>query len=152
MAQVSLWEFSDKINEIMPIIAKEFVKRQAGEFYKMRITLPQFLILMLLHKEVEVKMSELAHFMSVTTAATTGIVDRLVRDDYLVRTYDPQDRRIIKVKLTTKGSQLVKKINQQKRRMIVKVFGRMPESDRENYLRILMKIKDMLLEEEPVKK
>jgi DNA-binding MarR family transcriptional regulator len=82
--------------------------------------------------------------MKVTTAAMTGIVDRLVRDGYLARTDDPQDRRIIKVRVTTKGGDLVGRINQQRRLMIIKIFGKIPETDRHDYLRILMQIKEIL--------
>lgn len=147
MAQVSLSEFADKMNLVMPVIIKEFAQRQTNELYKGKITLPQFLILDLLHKQGESKMTHLAQFMQVTTAAMTGIVDRLVRDGYLVRVYEPKDRRIIRVKLTTKSDALVKKINQQRRRMIIKIFGEISEVDRQDYLRILMQIKDILTKE-----
>ena len=140
----SLLEFADKINEIMPLIMKEFARRQVIEFYKGKITLPQFLILEFLNKQGELKMTDMAHFMKVTTAATTGIVDRLVRYGYVTRIFDPNDRRIIKIKLTPKGADLIKKVNQQRRQMIIRIFGRLSEADRQDYLRILTQIKDIL--------
>jgi DNA-binding MarR family transcriptional regulator len=95
-------------------------------------------------------MTHLARLMRVTTAAMTGIVDRIVREGYVVRTYDADDRRIIKIKLTVKGQDLVKKINEQKRNMVIKTFGKISERDRQEYLRILMQIKDILSKESPV--
>ena len=92
-------------------------------------------------------MTDLARFMGVSTAAMTGIVDRLVRDGYAVRTFYPHDRRIIKVKLTTRGGELLRKVNQQRRQMLIKIFGRISETDRREYLRILMQIKDILTKE-----
>ena len=89
-------------------------------------------------------MTDIAHFMQVTTAAMTGIVARLVRDGYVVRIYVPKDRRIIKIRLTAKASALVKKINQQRRKALINVFGNISADDRKNYLRILMQIKDIL--------
>lgn len=144
---ISLYEFADKMSEVMPVIAKGFFRRQVDELYKGKITLPQFLILEFLHREGESKMTDLAHFMDVTTAAMTGIVDRLVRDGYVLRILYPQDRRIIRIKLTSKGSGLVKKINEQRSRMVIKIFGRISEVDRQDYLRILMQIKDILTQE-----
>lgn len=144
MAQLALSEFADKMHEIMPVIIREFARRQVNELYKGKITLPQFLILEFLHREGESKMTTLAHFMNVTTAAMTGIVERLVRGGYVIRVFDPKDRRIIKIRFTSKGSELVKKINQQRRRMIIKIFGRISQVEREDYLRILMHIKDIL--------
>jgi DNA-binding MarR family transcriptional regulator len=148
MSRVSLLEFADKLNEVMPVIIKEFSRRQVNELYKGKITLPQFLVLEFLHSSGESKMTGLANFMSVTTAAMTGIVERLVRDGYVVRVFDPEDRRIIKIKLTAKGSGLVKKILTQRRHMIIKIFGRISKTERKEYLGILMHIKDILIKEE----
>lgn len=150
--QNSLFEFADRMNQVMPVIIQGFARRQADELYKGKITLPQFLILDFLSQQGESKMTNMAYFMHVTTAAMTGIVDRLVRDDYVVRVYDPEDRRIIKIKLTPRGNELVKKINEQRRRMIIKIFGSISEADRQDYLRILMQIKDILTQENSAKK
>lgn len=147
-AQESLVEFANKMNEVMPVLFREFSKRQANELYKGKITLPQFLILDFLNRQGESQMTHLANFMHVTTAAMTGIVERLVRDGYLVRVYETKDRRIIKVKLTSKGNELVKRINQQRQRMIIKIFGNISEDDRKDYLRILMQIKEILTKED----
>ncbi len=147
MLQLPLSEFADKMNEIMPVMIKEFARRQVNELYKGKITFPQFLILEFLHREGELKMTDLARFVNVTTAAMTGIVDRLSRDGYVSRVYDAQDRRIIKIRLTSKGNDLVKKINQQRREMVIKIFGKISEKDRQDYLRILMQIRDILTQE-----
>ncbi len=151
MAPDSLPEFADKLSRIMPVMIKEFAQRQANELYKGKITLPQFLVLDFLQKEGESKMTVLARFMGVTTAAMTGNVERLVRDGYAVRAYDEKDRRIIRIKLTLKGTALVKKINQQRRQMIIKIFGKISQGEREEYLRILSRIRDMLTEEKKEK-
>lgn len=144
MPKVSLLEFADKISQIMPVIIKGFAMRQKNELYKGKITLPQFLILEFLNREGETKMSGLAPVMGVSTAAVTGLVDRLVKYGYVVRVFDPRDRRIIRIKLTAAGLSLVKKVNQQRRQMIINIFGKISETDRLDYLRILMQIKGIL--------
>ena len=149
MPEVSLLEFADSMNEIMPVIIKEFARRQPDELYKGRITLPQLLVLDFLSKQGDSKMTDIARFMRVTTAAMTGIVDRLVRDAYAVRVYNPEDRRIIKIKLTPQGNTLVRKINQHRRQMVINIFGKLSEPDRREYLRILIQIKDKLTKESP---
>ena len=88
-------EFADQINEIMPVVAREFWKKQGNDLDKNKITISQLLILNFLAKRGESKMSDLAHFMEVTTAAMTGIVDRLVRSGYVIRLPQTEDRRII---------------------------------------------------------
>jgi len=144
--KVSLQDFSERINDILPIIIKEFTKRQLNELSKGRITLPQFLILDFLERNGEAKMSALARFMSVSTAAMTGTIDRLVKHGCVTRDLENSDRRIVKIRLMPKGSSIIKKINSQRRHMIIDVFGRVSERDRSDYLRILTNIKEVLSE------
>lgn len=151
MSALPLSEFADKMNEVMPVIIKGFTRHQANELYKGKITLPQFLIMEFLYHKNESKMKDLADFMRVTTAAMTGLVDRLVKYGYCVRVFDPQDRRIIKVRLTSKGAGSVKKINSHQRHMAINIFGKISESDRRDYLRILMQIKEILAKEKEAK-
>lgn len=144
MAAFSIAEFADKMNEVMPVLIQEFARRQANELYKGKITLPQFLILDFLNKKGECKMTEIAHFMHVTTAAMTGIVERIKRCNYVQRVYEPSDRRIIKIRLTAKGHELVKKVNRERRNMIVDIFGKISQRECEQYLNILMRILSIL--------
>lgn len=148
MVEIALSRFADEIDEIMQVISREFTRQHLGMFYKDKITLPQFLILNFLCREGASRMTILAKTMKVTTAAMTGIVERLVRDGYAQRDYDPKDRRIVKIKLTPQGNALVKKVIQQKRRMIIKIFSKISESDRQHYLRILRQVKDTLGKED----
>jgi DNA-binding MarR family transcriptional regulator len=140
---MSLTEFADSLNEIMPVLMREFARKQPAEVYKGKVTLPQILILQHLMQEA-VKMTDIANFMKVTTAAATGIVDRLVKSGYVLRVFDQKDRRIIKIKITPKGSTLMKKLASERRKMAISIFSKISEQDRQDYLRILMRIKDVL--------
>lgn len=144
MGALSLSEFADRFNRIVPIITKEFSRKQFGDTMRIKATIPQLLVLNFLDLQGETKMKDLANFMNVTTAAMTGIVDRLVRDNYAVRVYDPKDRRVIRVKMTSRGSDLLKKANEQKRATIIHIFGKLSDVEREQYLKILTRIKDIL--------
>lgn len=144
MNSLTVAEFTDRVGESMVAISREFMKQQTGEFYKVKITLPQLAILDLLNRLGELSMSDMARFMNVTTAAMTGIIDRLVRDGYVMRMPDPDDRRVIKIKLTAKGSKAVKNILEQRRRLITKIFGVLSRDEREEYLKILTRIQDGL--------
>ena len=148
MTHLTLGEFSDKVGEIMPFIMREFVKHQSGEFYKTKITMPQFIVLESLHRHGELKMTDMANFMNVTTAAMTGVVDRLVRDGFATRMHDPDDRRIVKIHLTAKGLNTVKRVLDDRKKMTMKIFGMISQEERDNYLKILEHISDHLKAEE----
>lgn len=145
MVPMPINDFADQINEVAPVIMRDLAKRQVcGELFKGKVTLPQLLVLDFLDAKGASKMKDLALFMNVSTAAVTGIVERLVRDNYVLRSYDPKDRRIVRVGLTNKGSELFKKINRGRRQIIVEIFSKISEADRQNYLRILLEIKEIL--------
>jgi len=57
-------------------------------------------------KNSELTMGELSGALSVPFSKATRIVDSLVADGYLKRLHDPDDRRVVKVALTDKGSRL----------------------------------------------
>ncbi len=148
MTGISITDFAQKMDQIMPEIMKGFARRQNNDVFKGKITLPQLLILGWLSHQGASKMTDLAKFMKVTTAASTGIVQRLVLLGYVQREYDQSDRRIIRIKLSVKGAEVLKKINQQRTQSVTKIFGQLSQDDRGEYLRILMQVKDILDKEE----
>jgi len=147
MPDLTLSDFAEKIDDVMPAVMKGFAKMQTNELFKGKITLPQFFVLSHLDRHNASKMNELAKVMDVTTAAATGIVDRLVRYGYIVRAYDPKDRRVVNIRLTQKGSDMVKRICRQRRDVTSEVFGKISKEERENYLAIMLHIRDVLQEE-----
>jgi DNA-binding MarR family transcriptional regulator len=145
MAQLSLSEFGDKVAEMMPVITREFFKQQTAEFLKTKITMPQFVVLEILSHHGESKMTDLANLLDVTTAAMTGIIDRLVRDGYAARGHDKDDRRIVRVSLTRKGEKIVKDMVDNRKKLTIKLFGAISQEDREQYLKILTRVRDQLM-------
>lgn len=143
MSPMTLHEFADKLETIIPRLMHGFSHHQ-NDFFRCRITLPQLIILVYLEKEGATRMTDLALSMKVSTPAMTGIVARLVRLGYVRRQADPKDRRIIKVELTAKGERTIKKAHHERRQLILDVFGQISEMEREDYLRILMHVQEIL--------
>jgi len=144
MPHLSLSEFADRVSELMPYIMKEFMKSQATEFYKLKMTMPQFFVLEFLGRLGECTMGGLAKHLNVTTAAMTGVVERLVRDGYVLRSSDPQDRRIVRIKPTAKGSKVVRDMIQKRKEISIRIFGMISQEEREQYLKILTHLKEHL--------
>ena len=145
--KLSTHDFADQMNEVMPVILKRFVRMQAEELNKGQVTPPQILILEFLARKGPSKMTDIARFMGTSTPASTGIVDRLVKSGYVIRSFDENDRRIVKIKINPKGLDLVKKLSFNRRNMLINIFGRISKQDRFDYLRILKKIRDNLIKE-----
>lgn len=55
-------------------------------------------------QETEMKVSEISKILKVTSPTVTQIVNTLEKDGLIERTIDPDDRRAVKIKLTSKGT------------------------------------------------
>lgn len=144
MASLTLEQFADAVSDIMPVLMREFARQGTAGFYKIKVTMPQYVLLRILSDRGESSMSDLASALSVTTAAMTGVVDRLVRDGYVIRASDPGDRRVVRVKLTARGTKVVDAIHDEHKRATMKVFEMLTSEERDVYLDILTKIRDRL--------
>jgi len=147
MVHLPLSEFAEQLGELMPEVMRGFTRRETSNLIKSKITMAQFFVLNHLFKQQESMMKDIARFLNVTTAAATGIVDRLVKYGYIQRIFDAADRRIIRIKLTPRGAELVKKVNLEKKKRVMEVFGRLSDPEREQYLTILSRINDILKQE-----
>ncbi|MCM8795198.1 MAG: winged helix DNA-binding protein [Candidatus Omnitrophica bacterium] len=74
----------------------------------------------------------------------TGIIQRLVEAGYVMRIPGAKDRRIIRIKLTPKALNLVKRINLRRQKMISRIFSKLSSDKRQQYLEILERIRDIL--------
>jgi DNA-binding MarR family transcriptional regulator len=84
--------------------------------------------------------AELAERTGVTRATITGLVDTLERDGLVTRTPDPDDRRMMSIRLTTSGETLLAEIlpsHFQRMAWLMKPLG---ESERRTMVRLLTKI------------
>jgi DNA-binding MarR family transcriptional regulator len=102
------------------------------------LTLPQFDVLAQLHRRPDgMTPGELTRELLVTAGNVTGIVERLVRLGLAERRPVPQDRRAVRVRLTARGRQLMRRIIPRHRRDVAAVLARVPAGD-------LARLRDLL--------
>jgi DNA-binding MarR family transcriptional regulator len=140
MSDNSLSHFASEVSKLMPGILREFLRRQTKEIAHGNISLPQILILDVLKERASMRMGELAEYLSVSMAATTGIADKLVKNGFVIRAGTPADRRIVNISITPKGRKTVNEYNRARQKTIIEIFGSLSSSDRSKYLEILNKI------------
>ncbi len=71
----------------------------------------EIVLLLQLEKQSELMMSKVSDSLNVPMSTATGIVERLVKSSYVIRDKSETDRRIVVIKLTDKGKNLVSKIH-----------------------------------------
>lgn len=77
---------------------------------KWNISFPQFFLLAYLASEEYLTMTDISKKMAHSTAATTGLIDRMEKLEYVERVHSDQDRRKIMVRITSKWVEFVAKM------------------------------------------
>ncbi|WP_428568786.1 MAG: MarR family winged helix-turn-helix transcriptional regulator [Solidesulfovibrio sp. DCME] len=85
---------------------EKFSSWEHGVVKESGLTLPQMHTLEILGADGDLRMTELASRMGVTTGSLTVLVDRLERGGYVARKPHETDRRSIRVGLTEEGARL----------------------------------------------
>lgn len=98
---------SDSDNQKKYIIARLFhdlsmtVKQtMRKEFESMGVTMPQSMVIGTLIKGGTMKVSELSEALGFTNSTTSGILDRLEKQDIIRRERTPEDRRVVYITIT----------------------------------------------------
>lgn len=95
-----------KIFDLLNEVNSSFRKSVETYFSKWSLTTSQILVLTLLDKHKEMKISEIAAKMGFADSNISGIVDRLENAGFVGRTRSTEDRRIVKVSLADKAFEL----------------------------------------------
>jgi DNA-binding MarR family transcriptional regulator len=66
------------------------------------------IIVLLAHRDTAPTMGELSADLKIPLSTATRLMDWLVQSNFLVRFSDPDDRRIVRIKITEQGNQLFK--------------------------------------------
>ena len=131
---MELDRFGRRMIELLPQLVRGFARYEHNYLSRGEITLPQLWAMEYLARQGGCAMHELARFLRISRSAATGMIDRLIAQGLARREDDPEDRRIVRVHLMPKGNRILTTIWEQKRRMIVEVFGRISPSNRAQYL------------------
>ena len=134
---------AEELAEIVMRMQRKFLLNLSEELRFGNVSFPQYFLLGYLDKQEVITMSGIASKMGHTTAAATGLVDRLEKLEYVQRSHALDDRRKVMVKITKKGSGLVAEI---RRDMVDKIMTLLREhltaEEGRAWLQIYRKIAD----------
>ncbi|MDO5470910.1 MAG: MarR family transcriptional regulator [Akkermansia sp.] len=86
------------------------ILKLSPELTQDKISYPQFFLLTYLAEEESLSMSSIARMMGHSTAAATGMVDKLQELGHLKRFTAAADRRKIMVRITEQGLELIERM------------------------------------------
>lgn len=130
-----------RLADIILSLQRCFMLRLSEELTPGQVSFPQFFLLGHIDSQSQsLSMSEIAEKMNHSTAAATGLVDRLENLGYVQRFHAANDRRKVLVKITKKGSALVERIRQDIVSNLSQMMELLPPDEQRAWLSIYEKI------------
>lgn len=104
------------------------------------LTGPQFYILYQLEQKGRCTVGELADSMCVKPSAITAMIDRLDKHDYVIRDRDEDDRRVVHIRLTDAGKDILTQAKQKRQEALQEHFSVLTTEELENFVTIFEKL------------
>ena len=131
---------AERLSHIILEMQRCFVLRLSKELAPGNVSFPQFFLLAALDQKEVLTMSAIAQKMGHTTAAASGLVDRLENLGYVVRSSAREDRRKVMVCITPKGTALVRRIREDMVGNLMKIMANLTREEQKAWLQIYSKI------------
>jgi DNA-binding MarR family transcriptional regulator len=137
----------EKQSDLLKLIRKvhlRFTRYFSKKFAQEGITLPQYMLLMLIQEEGTQKMNALAEHLRLSTPAITNLVDKLEKIGYARRLPHPHDRRINIVEITDSGRRFVDNFRKKSLKLLIDTVGKMPLTEQKVLKKFYVKLIDNL--------
>jgi DNA-binding MarR family transcriptional regulator len=95
---------------------------------RLGVSMAQLHILYTLQRNGEMTMSRLADVLNVSLSNATGLIDRIEERGYVERTRVPEDRRIVKIRVTPDGERMLDELDALSDELLRSVLGRIGPS------------------------
>jgi len=111
-SKTSIRKDAGKLADFIMFTQRSFLLNLSKELNKGSVSYAQFFLLGYLANENFLTMTDISKKMGHSTAAATGLVDRLEKLGYVQRLHASEDRRKVMVQITRKGIDLVERIRE----------------------------------------
>lgn len=129
--------FACRLAELMPRLMRAMLREERNALSRGEVTVPQIWMMDLLKAHGPMSMSALAEGLGIGPSAVTGFADRLVGQGFVRRLRDACDRRRVRLEITARGARILRVVEQDKRRAVIRAFSVISPLRRRQYLSVL---------------
>ncbi|PLR98069.1 MarR family winged helix-turn-helix transcriptional regulator [Bacillus sp. T33-2] len=104
------------------------------------ITPPQFVALQWLFEDGDMTIGELSNKMFLAFSTTTDLVDRMEKNQLVVRVKDPNDRRVVRIHLLEEGERVIDEVIKKRQLYLQEVLKNFSAEEVELLKASLMKL------------
>ncbi len=136
----SLRSDAERLADIFTVLQRCFLLRLSQDLARGNVSFPQYLLLGFLVQQEQLTMTEIAARMGHTTAAATGLVDRLEKLRLVSRVHAQEDRRKVFVRPTPEGCALVSSVRSDMVDNLMRMMSNLDSVEQKAWVRIYEKI------------
>ncbi|MEW6724685.1 MAG: MarR family transcriptional regulator [Bacillota bacterium] len=138
----------DRIVEELEVLLRRvnrIVKKRGREILaNYDITPPQFDALQVLINNGEITMGELCDRLYLACSTATDLIDRMERNGYIERQRDQNDRRVIRLKVTEAGHDIISEVMKTRKEYLATILEHLEEKDKEQMVHALSQLYSLM--------
>ena len=142
ISQETFRAIADYIEEV-----KELLSSDIWENIFLDCSKNEVLIFWLLYQRGEVNMTEIAEYIHVPLNTATGIINRMEKNELIVRTRSKEDKRVVLIGLSEKGMTQVQSLVNELMYYGMKVMSSFTKEEMNLFYNMTTKVKEILRQE-----
>ena len=142
ISQETFRAIADYIEEV-----KELLSSDIWENIFLDCSKNEVLIFWLLYQRGEVNMTEIAEYIHVPLNTATGIINRLEKNELIVRTRSKEDKRVVLIGLSEKGMTQFQSLVNELMYYGMKVMSSFTKEEMNLFYKMTTKVKEILRQE-----
>ncbi|URZ09191.1 MarR family winged helix-turn-helix transcriptional regulator [Clostridium felsineum] len=127
-------EKSNQLRELIRILIRDLGVLEKSDSSCSGVTISQCHAIVEIGRNEELSLNELARILNLDKSTMSRTINKLVKEELVIREAHPEDRRYIVIRLTDKGSDLFKRIEKNMTNYYENIFTAIEESKREQIL------------------
>lgn len=129
-----------ELEELLRQVSIIIRKRGRDILQNFEVTPPQFNALLELDHHGQLTMGELCDHLFLACSTATDLVDRMERNSLIERERDPNDRRVIRLKVKDRGRQIIAEVLAARRKYLAQVMESVGEEEKGRLIHALEQI------------
>ena len=142
---------TDLIEEMIELqrrVDRDRRQYELDAWMRLNLSIGQLKSLFFISNRGATSLSKLAAALGVTPTNTTGIVERLLKRGLITRTDSPDDRRVLLLRTTSVGDELITQLRQKRKERMTELFNRLTDEET-IHVRDALKIMMRAIEAQP---
>jgi DNA-binding MarR family transcriptional regulator len=145
MTETSISTFADEIQQLTYDLVHYYAICDRVCVEELGVTASQGYVLMALPETGSVTMNDLSVRMKLANSTMTRMVDQLIQKRMITREPDPEDRRIVRVRLTEQGQDVKIQLKKVMQDLFSQILEDIPEGEREQIIHSLETLKQSIV-------